>query len=228
MTRNTTTRPTMQSKPKMKRISSSSEPLRSLLMHGAVGTALGGVCTLVGEPQNLLIATVAGWEFMEFFWLMAPITMPVLVAGLLTCLFLEQTKIFGYGTELPPKVRSVLEDFQAQENAKATPASNARLVIQALVAIVLVIGLALHLAAVGLIGLMIIVLLTAFNGIVEEHKLGMHLKKHSPSQLYWSCSLPLWQSFTNNTSSRRSSRPYWQWRAVLDPRCSSLRTVFCR
>ena len=30
--------------------------LRSLIMHGAVGTALGGVMTLVGEPQNLLIA----------------------------------------------------------------------------------------------------------------------------------------------------------------------------
>ena len=29
--------------------------LRSLVMHGVVGTALGGVCTLVGEPQNLLI-----------------------------------------------------------------------------------------------------------------------------------------------------------------------------
>ncbi|NCZ63862.1 MAG: hypothetical protein EBY62_08720, partial [Cellvibrionales bacterium] len=29
--------------------------LRSLLMHGAVGTALGGVCTLVGEPQNSVI-----------------------------------------------------------------------------------------------------------------------------------------------------------------------------
>ncbi|MEP2969680.1 SLC13 family permease, partial [Nonlabens ulvanivorans] len=29
--------------------------LRSLVMHGVVGTALGGVCTIVGEPQNLLI-----------------------------------------------------------------------------------------------------------------------------------------------------------------------------
>ena len=45
--------------------------LRSLLMHGAVGTALGGVCTLVGEPQNLLIATVAGWDFQTFFIYMA-------------------------------------------------------------------------------------------------------------------------------------------------------------
>ncbi|MDA8739418.1 sodium/proton antiporter, partial [Luminiphilus sp.] len=86
--------------------------LRSLLMHGAVGTALGGVCTLVGEPQNLLIATVAGWDFVEFFLLMAPITMPVLAAGLLTCLLLEQTKILGYGAELPPRVRTVLEAFQ--------------------------------------------------------------------------------------------------------------------
>ena len=41
--------------------------LRSLVMHGAVGTALGGVMTLVGEPQNLLIANVAGWDFIEFF-----------------------------------------------------------------------------------------------------------------------------------------------------------------
>ncbi|MEC4681194.1 MAG: SLC13 family permease, partial [Nitrospirota bacterium] len=30
--------------------------LRNIMMHGAIGTALGGVCTLVGEPQNLLIA----------------------------------------------------------------------------------------------------------------------------------------------------------------------------
>ena len=34
--------------------------LRSLMMHGAVGTALGGVTTLVGEPQNLLIAEIMG------------------------------------------------------------------------------------------------------------------------------------------------------------------------
>ena len=28
--------------------------LRSLLMHGAIGTAIGGSTTLVGEPQNLV------------------------------------------------------------------------------------------------------------------------------------------------------------------------------
>jgi NhaB family Na+:H+ antiporter len=46
--------------------------LRNLLMHAAVGTALGGVCTTVGEPQNLLIASYTEWNFVEFFLRMAP------------------------------------------------------------------------------------------------------------------------------------------------------------
>jgi len=71
--------------------------LRSLMMHGAVGTALGGVTTLVGEPQNLLIAKVMDWGFVEFFLKMAHISMPVLVAGLMTCMILELTGTFGYG-----------------------------------------------------------------------------------------------------------------------------------
>ena len=70
-------------------------------MHGAVGTALGGVCTIVGEPQNLLIATKAGWEFTEFFMRMAPITMPVLLMGILTCFAIEKFKLASYGALLP-------------------------------------------------------------------------------------------------------------------------------
>lgn len=154
--------------------------LRSLLMHGAVGTALGGVCTLVGEPQNLLIATVAGWDFITFFKIMAPVTMPVLAAGLVTCALLELTGKFGYGAALPDNVRTVLEEYQEKEEAKRNARTNARLLIQALVAIVLVIGLAFHLAAVGLIGLMVIVLLTAFNGIVEEHQIGHAFEEALP------------------------------------------------
>ena len=37
--------------------------LRGLMMHAAVGTALGGVTTQVGEPQNLLIAEAGGLGF---------------------------------------------------------------------------------------------------------------------------------------------------------------------
>ena len=154
--------------------------LRSLLMHGAVGTALGGVCTLVGEPQNLLIAEKAGWEFMEFVRIMAPVTMPTLVAGLICCALLELVGWFGYGEKLAPAVRTVLEEFAAEEDAKRTRRDSASLIMQAIVALVLVVSLATHVAAVGLVGLMIIVLLTALNGIVDEHQIGPAFEEALP------------------------------------------------
>jgi NhaB family Na+:H+ antiporter len=154
--------------------------LRSLLMHGAVGTALGGVCTLVGEPQNLLIATVADWDFITFVTVMAPVTMPVLVAGLTTCALLEMSGKFGYGGQLPVAVRRVLEEFQEKEEGRRNTRSTARLIVQASVALILVLALAMHWAAVGLIGLMVIVLLTAFNGVVEEHQIGHAFEEALP------------------------------------------------
>ena len=154
--------------------------LRSLLMHGAVGTALGGVCTLVGEPQNLLIATVAGWDFQTFFLYMAPITMPVLVCGLLTCVLLEMTGWFGYGALMPDNVREVLVRFDDDQQARSTPQTRAKLQVQAVVGVILVLGLAFHLAAVGLIGLLVIVLLTAFNGITDEHEIGHAFQEALP------------------------------------------------
>ena len=77
-----------------------------------LGHALGGVCTVVGEPQNLLIANIAGWDFMTFFYYMAPVTMPVLVAGLFLCFCLEYFKLFGFGTELPTSVRKIFNEYE--------------------------------------------------------------------------------------------------------------------
>ena len=154
--------------------------LRSLLMHGAVGTALGGVCTLVGEPQNLLIAEKAGWDFVQFFTLMSPVTMPVLAAGLLTCLLLEVFGINGYGAQLPTAVRSVLEDYAAEQDGKRSLNEKSALIVQGLVAVFLVLGLAFHIAAVDLIGLAIIVLQTTFNGVIEEHQIGHAFEEALP------------------------------------------------
>jgi NhaB family Na+:H+ antiporter len=154
--------------------------LRNLLMHAAIGTALGGVCTTVGEPQNLLIASYTGWEFMEFFWRMSPVTMPVLVAGLTTCILLEQIKIFDYGAQLPERVRETLMEFDAHEASIRTAQDNARLVVQAIAALFLVFALAFHVAEVGLIGLTIIVLQTAFNGVIQEHQLGHAFEEALP------------------------------------------------
>ena len=154
--------------------------LRSLLMHGAVGTALGGVCTQVGEPQNLLIADKVGWNFIEFFLAMAPITMPVLVCGLITCVLLEKTKKFDYGAEIPDTVRKILEQFDEDEKAKMTPQFKASLIAQGLVALSLCFALAFHLASVGLIGLAVIVLATVLTGINEEHQIGKAFEEALP------------------------------------------------
>jgi NhaB family Na+:H+ antiporter len=154
--------------------------LRSLVMHAAVGTALGGVTTLVGEPQNLLIATKAGWTFVEFFNRMSPITMPVLVVGLSTCMLLERVRKFGYGARLPEPVRTVLTDYDRHETATLSQREKAAIGIQVLVAIFLILGLAFHLAHVGLIGLTVIILATAFSGVTEEHRIGHAFQEALP------------------------------------------------
>jgi len=154
--------------------------LRSLIMHGAVGTAIGGVCTLVGEPQNLLIAEKAGWHFVEFFVNMAPVTMPALAAGLLTCALLEKSGLFGYGAKLPSAVREVLMNFSSEQEEKRTATEITELWVQGIVALLLVLSLAFHVAQVGLIGLMVIVLLTAFNGVVQEARIGHAFEEALP------------------------------------------------
>ncbi len=154
--------------------------LRNISMHGAVGTALGGVMTLVGEPQNLLIAHVMGWHFGEFFVRMLPITLPVLVVGLTTCFVVEKMEWFGYGAKLPDTVRKVLEDFSRGEVEKRDDKGTARLITQAVVGVLLIIALALHVAEVGLVGLSVIILLTAFNGITEEHQIGKAFEEALP------------------------------------------------
>ena len=154
--------------------------LRSLIMHGVVGTALGGVCTLVGEPQNLLIGERMGWDFIEFFLRMAPITIPVLVAGLATTMILETTGIFGFGQKLPEVARTIIEHYTEEEDLKRTDKEKWGIKVQAVSAILLIIGLAMHIAPVGFIGLALIVVQTAFMGITEEHQLGRAFEEALP------------------------------------------------
>ncbi len=146
--------------------------LRNLMMHGAVGTALGGTTTIVGEPQNLLIGNVLKWNFGDFFMNCSPVSIPVLVVGLILCFILEATGIMGYGYKLPGRVRVVLENDNRETANHMDAQAIGRLAVQAVVGVILIAALAFHLAEVGLIGLMVIILLTAFNGITEEHQFG--------------------------------------------------------
>ncbi len=154
--------------------------LRSLIMHGLVGTALGGVCTIVGEPQNLLIGEKLGWDFIEFFKVMAPVTMPVLACGLLTTVFLEVTGILGYGGKMPEVARGIIENYTDEMDEKMTAKDKYNLWIQAISGILLIAGLALHIAPVGFIGLALIIIQTAFMGIIDEHSLGKAFEEALP------------------------------------------------
>ncbi len=187
--------------------------LRGLLMHGAIGTTIGGVCTLVGEPQNLLIGKEAGWEFMRFAMEMAPVTVPAVVAGLATCLVVERFAWFGYGSPVPAAVRQVLFEFEQRESAQMTPRHRQVIAVQAIVAILLVLALGFHIAEIGVIGLGIIVLATAFTGVVEEGRLG----KAFEAALPFTALLVVFFAIVGMIHQQDMFGPFLKWVLRLDP-----------
>lgn len=154
--------------------------LRSILMHAAVGTALGGVCTIVGEPQNLIIGEQAGWHFAEFALRVSPVSLPVVICGLITCALVEKLGIFGFGQKIPENVYNILKESSEKQIAKHTMQDKMSLVFQGIIALWLIAGLAFHLAAVGLIGLSVIVFATTFTGVNNEGKIGKAFTESLP------------------------------------------------
>ena len=154
--------------------------LRSLVMHGAVGTALGGVMTLVGEPQNLLIGEKVGWDFIQFAVGMAHVTFPVFISGLLVVIVVEWFGLFGYGDKLEPHVREILKGYVEKQDSERSAKDNYALVVQAICALLLIFGLAFHIMEVGLIGLMLLVVVTAFTGITTESRIGHAFEESLP------------------------------------------------
>ncbi|HYE05602.1 MAG TPA: SLC13 family permease [Planctomycetota bacterium] len=167
--------------------------LRNLVMHAAVGTALGGVMTVVGEPQNLMIADsvqrtlaesrpdLAGrWDFLGFILRMAPITMPTLAIGLATTVLIERFRLLGYGARLPERVREVLVAHARELAAKRTATDRLRLWMQGACALLLIGALAFHVAEVGIIGLFLIVLAATFTGVSDEHRIGQRFSEALP------------------------------------------------
>lgn len=154
--------------------------LRSLIMHAVVGTAMGGVATLIGEPQNLLIGKSAGWNFMEFAKAMAPISIVVFFAGLAMVIILEVSGRFGYGEKMPKAVREVLSRHVEMESHRTDGRQLAIMAIQTVGGLLLITALALHIAEVGLIGLSLLVILTAFTGVVEERRIAHAFEEAMP------------------------------------------------
>ena len=98
--------------------------------------------------------------------------MPILFTGLLTCIIVEKFSIAGFGNQLPSNVREIFNDYSKYRKENITLRDKTELLIESVVLIFLVFALAFSIAAVGLIGLSVMVLLTAFKGITHEHKLG--------------------------------------------------------
>ncbi len=143
--------------------------LRNIIMHGAVGTALGGTLTMVGEPQNLLIASKMGWSFSEFFIRCSIISLPVAVVGLLTCPFLEAVKFPGFGHRLSEKAYAAIKRDYEEKFTQMSRQTRYQYAAQAVVAGLLFLALGFHVAEIGLIGICLIIVLSAFKGLTREH-----------------------------------------------------------
>lgn len=154
--------------------------LRSLMMHAGVGTALGGVMTMVGEPQNLIIAKSADWQFADFFLRMSPVSVPVFFCGLLVCFLVERFSLFGYGAQLPQPVFDILKDYDQKNSDKRDKQERIKLFVQAIIGVWLIVALAFHLAEVGLIGLSVIIFATALCGVTDEHAIGKAFQEALP------------------------------------------------
>ena len=74
----------------------------------------------------------------------------------------------------------MLEDYDREMSEKRTKQETSAIVVQAIVGVVLVIVLGAHLAEPGVVGLLVIVLATAFNGITEEHRIGHAFEEALP------------------------------------------------
>ena len=148
--------------------------LRNLLMHGAIGTALGGIATLIGEPQNIIIGHYAGWDFQDFYLKMAHFSIPLQLLGLLLCWGLERfrMKVFGFGYQLPERVAAAFEIQAREALSRETHADRTKLVIMAGAFVCLMLALAFQIAPVGVIGLGLLICLPLLTGQTDEHRIG--------------------------------------------------------
>jgi NhaB family Na+:H+ antiporter len=145
--------------------------LRNLIIHGAIGATIGGTMTIVGEPQNLMIATKMGWGFVDFFKHNHVIALPVAVVAFIVCFLLEFFRFPGFGHRMPDRVRRlIIKDYRKKIN-EMTIQNVYIYAVQIIGGILLVFSLAFSVAQVGLVGIGLIVLVTAFTGVTEEHDL---------------------------------------------------------
>lgn len=145
--------------------------LRNLIMQSAVGTTLGGIITMLGEPQNLLIAKTMHWSFIDFFKIMFPISIPILISGILTSIIITNSKIFYYQTDL---IELNFETFfkknfyQKNILLKKRKVEN---IIQIIIIFFTIFSLIFQLLDIVFVSLSFVILLIGFCGFYHEDKI---------------------------------------------------------
>ena len=159
---------------------------------------------------------------------MAPVTMPVFVAGLLVCFCLERFKLAGFGSELSGNIRTIFAEYAAYEDeiSKNDDKKKAELAVELFVLVLLIFALAFHIAEVGIIGLGVIILLTSFKGITHEHYLGDAFKEALPFTAYFVSSSLLLALYMSNTYLPLLSIMFLLLVLKVRPVSSLLRTEF--
>ncbi len=154
--------------------------LRNLIMHGTVGTIIGGAMTLVGEPQNIMIGTKMGWSFMEFISHCSVVSGPAALSGFAVCFCLEYFRFPGFHYQMSERARElILKDYNKKIH-EMTAQNVYVYAIQTFSLLLLIFALAFHVAEVGLIGVALIVVVTAFTGQTKEHDLGVAFTNAMP------------------------------------------------
>ena len=98
--------------------------------------------------------STAGWTFVRVLRrAMAPVSMPVLVAGSRPACSSRGCGGSVTARSLPVSVRQVLAEYDREQTRRRTSREVAVLIVQALAALILVVALGLHVAEVGIIGL---------------------------------------------------------------------------
>lgn len=146
--------------------------LRSLLVHGAVGAAVGGAATAIGEPANILLGSAAGLSADAFTLRLAPVAAPAFAAALVVCVLLERAALFGFGTPLPEETRTTLARWRREARAARDAAAASARAVQTFAAALLLAGLVMRVTEVGVVALALLIVQTALNGVTEEKRLG--------------------------------------------------------
>jgi NhaB family Na+:H+ antiporter len=110
-----------------------------------------------------------GWDFIDFFKHCGIIAVPIALGGFILCPLLEIFSFPGFGYPLSDKIRRLIVEDYEKKAREIAGLGMYRYILQGVVTLLLLIALGFHVAEVGLVGLAVIVLLSAFTGKIKEH-----------------------------------------------------------